>query len=219
MQATVRYKDKYCNNLTYHAFAYGFEVGCRPMPFLDKTHIKQHRVQGVILAASALNGNNEIFSVAYSIVDSETYDNLVWFLQNLKKALLSDRRIAFLSDMGKGLKEAIPDIFPNDHYGYCFQHIMQNFNDQCAGKYTAPFKKLLRKILQRISYAVIEQEYQDAMMAMELNSTDAKEWGRVEELLVAEELWNDHKKLIFFPFSSAATCTNRPLELDQRRSS
>ncbi|MQL80796.1 hypothetical protein Taro_013249 [Colocasia esculenta] len=41
-------------------------------------------------------------------------------------------------------------------------------------------------------------------------------WDRVEELLVAEELWNDHKKLIFFPFSSAATCTNRPLEIDQR---
>ncbi|MQL70724.1 hypothetical protein Taro_003045 [Colocasia esculenta] len=41
-------------------------------------------------------------------------------------------------------------------------------------------------------------------------------WGCVEELLVAEELWNDHKKLIFFPFSSAATCTNRPLEVDQR---
>ncbi|MQL70000.1 hypothetical protein Taro_002289 [Colocasia esculenta] len=40
-------------------------------------------------------------------------------------------------------------------------------------------------------------------------------WGRVEELLVAEELWNDHNKLIFFPFSSAATCTNRPLEVDQ----
>ncbi|MQM21234.1 hypothetical protein Taro_054271 [Colocasia esculenta] len=42
-------------------------------------------------------------------------------------------------------------------------------------------------------------------------------WGRVEELLVAEERWNDHKKLIFFPFSSAVTCTNHPLEVDQRR--
>ncbi|MQL93309.1 hypothetical protein Taro_025953, partial [Colocasia esculenta] len=36
--------------------------------------------------------------------------------------------------------------------------------------------------------------------------------GRVEELLVAEELWNDHKKPFFFPFSSAATCTNHSLE-------
>ncbi|MQL94960.1 hypothetical protein Taro_027627 [Colocasia esculenta] len=41
-------------------------------------------------------------------------------------------------------------------------------------------------------------------------------WGRVEELLVAGELWIDHKKDIFFPRSSAATCTNRPLEVDQR---
>ncbi|MQL75086.1 hypothetical protein Taro_007436 [Colocasia esculenta] len=40
--------------------------------------------------------------------------------------------------------------------------------------------------------------------------------GRVEELLVAEELWNDHKKPFFFPFSSAATCTNHSLEVDQR---
>ncbi|MQM08290.1 hypothetical protein Taro_041146 [Colocasia esculenta] len=38
------------------------------------------------------------------------------------------------------------------------QHIMQNFNDQCAGKYAAPFKKLLRKILQCIAYAITEQE-------------------------------------------------------------
>ncbi|MQM13668.1 hypothetical protein Taro_046594 [Colocasia esculenta] len=162
--------------ICFQASAYGFEVGCRLMLFLDGTHIKQHRVQGVILAASALNGNNELFTVAYSIADSKTYDNSVWFLQNLKKALLSDRRIAFLSDRGKGMKEAIPDIFPNDHHGYYFQHIMQNLNDQCAGKYAAPFKKLLRKILQRIAYAVTEQEYQDTLMAMELNSADAKEW-------------------------------------------
>ncbi|MQM03869.1 hypothetical protein Taro_036658 [Colocasia esculenta] len=42
-------------------------------------------------------------------------------------------------------------------------------------------------------------------------------WGRVEELLGAGELWIDHKKDIFFPCLSAATCTNRPLVADQRR--
>ncbi|MQM13310.1 hypothetical protein Taro_046235, partial [Colocasia esculenta] len=42
-------------------------------------------------------------------------------------------------------------------------------------------------------------------------------WGRVEELLVAEELWNDYKKLIFFLVASAATCTASHLEVDQRR--
>ncbi|MQL71753.1 hypothetical protein Taro_004074 [Colocasia esculenta] len=42
-------------------------------------------------------------------------------------------------------------------------------------------------------------------------------WGRVEELLGAGELWIDHKKDIFFPCSSSATCTNCQLEVDQRR--
>ncbi|MQL68671.1 hypothetical protein Taro_000954, partial [Colocasia esculenta] len=41
-------------------------------------------------------------------------------------------------------------------------------------------------------------------------------WGRVEELLVAEELWNDHKKLIFSPVAFAATCTDSHLEVEQR---
>ncbi|MQM10018.1 hypothetical protein Taro_042903, partial [Colocasia esculenta] len=40
-------------------------------------------------------------------------------------------------------------------------------------------------------------------------------WGRVEELLVARELWINHKKDIFFPRSPAATCTNHPLKVDQ----
>ncbi|MQL93510.1 hypothetical protein Taro_026156 [Colocasia esculenta] len=42
-------------------------------------------------------------------------------------------------------------------------------------------------------------------------------WGRVEELLVAEELWNDHKEIIFFPVASAATCTDSHREVNQRR--
>ncbi|MQM19067.1 hypothetical protein Taro_052067 [Colocasia esculenta] len=41
-------------------------------------------------------------------------------------------------------------------------------------------------------------------------------WGRVEEFLAAGELWNDHKKVIFFPCSSATNCATRPLGVEQR---
>ncbi|MQL83623.1 hypothetical protein Taro_016114 [Colocasia esculenta] len=40
-------------------------------------------------------------------------------------------------------------------------------------------------------------------------------WGRVEGILVAGELWIDHKKLIFFLFLSTSACANRPLGVDQ----
>ncbi|MQM14447.1 hypothetical protein Taro_047381 [Colocasia esculenta] len=41
-------------------------------------------------------------------------------------------------------------------------------------------------------------------------------WSRVEEFLVAGEQKITHTKPFFFPFLSAATCTNHPLEVDQR---
>ncbi|MQL80279.1 hypothetical protein Taro_012719 [Colocasia esculenta] len=40
-------------------------------------------------------------------------------------------------------------------------------------------------------------------------------WGRVGEFLVAGEQEIIHTKPFFFPFSSAATCTNHPLKVDQ----
>ncbi|MQM18172.1 hypothetical protein Taro_051159 [Colocasia esculenta] len=40
-------------------------------------------------------------------------------------------------------------------------------------------------------------------------------WGRVEEFLADGELWNDHKKVIFFPCSSATTCATRPHGVEQ----
>ncbi|MQM13411.1 hypothetical protein Taro_046336 [Colocasia esculenta] len=36
------------------------------------------------------------------------------------------------------------------------------------------------------------------------------------EFLAAGGAGDPHTKPFFFPFSSAATCTNRPLEVDQR---
>ncbi|MQM22518.1 hypothetical protein Taro_055571 [Colocasia esculenta] len=41
-------------------------------------------------------------------------------------------------------------------------------------------------------------------------------WGRVEEFLAAGVQEIVHTKPFFFPFSSALTCTTRPLEVDQR---
>ncbi|MQM16642.1 hypothetical protein Taro_049601 [Colocasia esculenta] len=49
-----------------------------------------------------------------------------------------------------------------------------------------------------------------------LGSSSTTCWGRVEELLAAGEQEIMHTKPILFPLLSVATCTNRPLEVDQR---
>ncbi|MQM19789.1 hypothetical protein Taro_052802 [Colocasia esculenta] len=68
----------------------------------------------------------------------------------------------------------------------------------------------------RVNIMMMRTTHQRMGMSRIKSDPSVVQTGHVEEILVAEELWNDHKKLIFFPFSSAATCTNRPLEVDQR---
>ena len=81
-----------------------------------------------------------------------------------------------MSDRGKGLKEAVPEIFPNAHHGYCFQHIKQNFSDQVAGRYRTSMKRHLIDILTRIAYSVTESDYTATISALEIQSIEAKEW-------------------------------------------
>ncbi|MQM15869.1 hypothetical protein Taro_048821 [Colocasia esculenta] len=44
----------------------------------------------------------------------------------------------------------------------------------------------------------------------------ANRCSHVEEFLAAGELWNDHKKVIFFPCSAATTCATGPLGVEKR---
>ncbi|MQM06268.1 hypothetical protein Taro_039087 [Colocasia esculenta] len=89
---------------------------------------------------------------------------------------------------------------------------------KCGGRdHRIPHCHMLKDQLGRAQNVPRRQGRLNAIIEADL--PEERGMGRVEELLVAEELWNDHKKLIFFPFSSVATCTNRPLEIDQRHRS
>ena len=64
----VRFKRTF---ITFFACIFGFHIGCRPLIFLDGMHIKSN-YQGVLLAANGVNGENGIYPLAITIVDSET---------------------------------------------------------------------------------------------------------------------------------------------------
>ncbi|MQL84400.1 hypothetical protein Taro_016913 [Colocasia esculenta] len=129
--------------------------------------VRNHLTGGPEFAIKSLNS---IHSCGCDIMsDGHPRTSKKW-VANAVKGKLVDKPTCRASEMMRDIRRDYGISIPYH------QHIMQNFNDQCVGKYAAPFKKLLRKILQHIAYVVTEQEYQDAMMAMELNSADAKEW-------------------------------------------
>ncbi|MQM10699.1 hypothetical protein Taro_043599 [Colocasia esculenta] len=171
-EETHRFKSYF---LYFAACVYGYEVGCRPLIFLDGSHITD-KMQGVILAASALNGNDELFTIAFTVADLETYENWKWFLHSLKKALLSERPIVFISDRVKGLKEVVLKIFPMDHHGYCLRHIMAKFMIEAAARYRKALKDSMVKTLNKVAFALTESEHLAALSEMERKFPEAKDW-------------------------------------------
>ncbi|XP_039118745.1 uncharacterized protein LOC120254772 [Dioscorea cayenensis subsp. rotundata] len=106
----------------FHACLQGFKRGCRPMLFLDGNHLLG-KYGGILLGATAKDGNEGIFHLAFTIVDNETNDNWTWFISTLCDAIYGEddyhKIITFISDRSKGLVNAIAKVFPSTSHGYC----------------------------------------------------------------------------------------------------
>ena len=64
----------------------GFLVGCHPCIGLDICHLKG-KFNGVLAAATSIDGNNGMYPVAYAVLESENTKSWTWFLESLKKRL------------------------------------------------------------------------------------------------------------------------------------
>ncbi|XP_039146879.1 uncharacterized protein LOC120284150 [Dioscorea cayenensis subsp. rotundata] len=121
---------------SFGACLLGFKHGCRPLLFIDGTHLLA-KYGGILLGATAKDGNEGLFHVAFAIVDNENDENWTWFLTTLREALYGkdtyDKIIAFISDRSKGLVNAIARVFLSSPHGYCLQHLEANFMKTNSG--------------------------------------------------------------------------------------
>jgi hypothetical protein len=89
----------------------GFLQGCRPYLSVDSTALNG-RWNGHLPSATAVDGHNWMFPVAFGFFESETEDNWKWFMQQLRKAIGDLPILAVCSDACKGLTNAMRDVFP-----------------------------------------------------------------------------------------------------------
>ena len=89
---------------------------CRPVISIDGTHLYgKYRVK--LLIAMATDANNEIFPLAFAVVDDETGANWGWFLSCLRIAIrdvVPDLGICIILDRHRGIISSIAQ-WPNDY--------------------------------------------------------------------------------------------------------
>ncbi|GKA63075.1 hypothetical protein Tco_0762681 [Tanacetum coccineum] len=92
----------------------GFLTGCRPYISLDACHLKG-KFNGVLVAATGIDGNSSMFPVAYGILESENTSSRIWFLELLKKVIGTPHGLVISSDMQKRLEGAAKTYSVNVH--------------------------------------------------------------------------------------------------------
>ena len=129
---------------------------CRPVIGVDGTFLKV-AVKGVLLTAVGHDANNQIYPIAWSVVQSETTENWLWFVQQIKRDLVLKDGSGFviLSDRSKGLKSAVATELPNAEHRKCVKHIVENLKKNHAKK------DLLKPMVWDIarSYSTTEFDY------------------------------------------------------------
>ncbi|CAH1421024.1 unnamed protein product [Lactuca virosa] len=112
----------------------GFLAGCRPYIGLDACHLKG-KFNGVLAAATSIDGNNGMFPVAYGVLEAENTKSWTWFLTSLKKAIGTPNGLVISSDMQKGLELAITQVYPNIEHRECIRHLCSNFKKHFRGDF------------------------------------------------------------------------------------
>ena len=103
----------------FNAQKVGFLGGCRPFIGLDGCHIK-HRFGGQILSATAKDANDNIFPVAMAVVEQETRESWIWFLEIFAEDIgrPEELKLVFISDRQKVCKFLLCSV-TFDQYFVC----------------------------------------------------------------------------------------------------
>ncbi|XP_047266584.1 uncharacterized protein LOC107868353 [Capsicum annuum] len=111
----------------FAALKNGWLEGCRKIIGLDGYFLKG-ACKGELLVAVGKNGNQQMYPIAWAVVDQETKHSWSWFLSYLIQDLqLGDGDgITIMSDMQKGLESAVRELLSRVERRMCARHIWTN---------------------------------------------------------------------------------------------
>ncbi|KAL3500278.1 hypothetical protein ACH5RR_039371 [Cinchona calisaya] len=106
----------------------GFLDGYRNVLGLDGCHLRGPH-KGGLLADVCIDPNNQLYPIAYAIVDIENKVTWTWFLCELigDLQIKNQSKWTLIIDKQKGLIQAVNDLLPNVEHMICVRHMYNNF--------------------------------------------------------------------------------------------
>ena len=112
----------------------GFFRGCRPFISIDGCFLKGP-FGGQLLVAVGKDGNNQIFPIAWAVVELENTESWSWFMSLLADDLGTTNGSGYtiMSDQQKGLLRVVSDVWPQAESRCCARHVYMSFREVFGG--------------------------------------------------------------------------------------
>ncbi|XP_062020985.1 uncharacterized protein LOC133737456 [Rosa rugosa] len=111
----------------------GFRDSVRPVIAIDGAFLKG-KYFGTMFVAACQDGENQIYLLAFGVVDSENDASWSWFLTKLRGAIGVVENLIFISDRHGSIAKAVDNVFPEAHHGVCIFHIANNLQSKFGKK-------------------------------------------------------------------------------------
>ncbi|KAK9279650.1 hypothetical protein L1049_013330 [Liquidambar formosana] len=131
------------------AYKRGFLAGYRPFIRVDSCFLKGP-TGGQLLSAIGRDSNNQMFSVAFAVIERETKESWDWFFRLPLQDIRERHSITFMSNQQKhyqpcinfvthfyfvqGLVPALHELVPNVEHRFCWRHLYDNIAKKYRGK-------------------------------------------------------------------------------------
>ncbi|XP_047335801.1 uncharacterized protein LOC124939366 [Impatiens glandulifera] len=152
---------------------------CRPVLCIDASFLK-HKVRGQLLVAIALDANEQLYPVAFGVVDLENNNSWTYFMQQLRLTIGSVPNLIFISDRHPSIANALSAVFPKAHHSACTYHIKMNIvakfkTDNCHVEFDLASRAYTESMFQKHFDKI---RTKDPMIAQYLEQIGVERWSR-----------------------------------------
>ncbi|XP_056851536.1 uncharacterized protein LOC108807847 [Raphanus sativus] len=157
----------------------GFYNAMRRVIVVDGTFLK-NKYRGVLLVATAVDGNSNLYPIGFGVVDSENEDSWEWFLRQLKVVIPDSKDLAFISDRNASIAKGIGTVYPQSKHGICIHHLLTNV---VANFKTKGLTALVEKASRTYRYPEFQARITEIFdispeLGRYLREADVRKWAR-----------------------------------------
>ncbi|XP_074287815.1 uncharacterized protein LOC141612968 [Silene latifolia] len=118
----------------FDALKKGWVEGCRRVLCVDSCFLKTF-LGGQLIAATGRDANEQMYPVAWAVVEGENNDSYEWFFKELKKVLAEQDGDGWtiISDQHQSILTMVAQELPKAEHRHCARHIFANWHKSYKG--------------------------------------------------------------------------------------